>query len=106
MAEVRIQEGESLENALCRFKRKVQQEDIIKEVKRHSFYLRPGEKNVSRKPWHGNEAARKLAKSTTDIPMGRRPPGGWPIAFSPNRFAFGSAGLLPRSSSGVSVQML
>ncbi|MGA9208696.1 MAG: 30S ribosomal protein S21, partial [Terriglobales bacterium] len=30
MAEVRVQEGESLENALRRFKRKVQQEDIIK----------------------------------------------------------------------------
>ena len=44
MAEVRIQEGESLENALRRFKRKVQTEDIIKEVKRHSFYLKPGEK--------------------------------------------------------------
>ncbi|MDE2964193.1 MAG: 30S ribosomal protein S21, partial [Acidobacteriota bacterium] len=36
--------GESLENALRRFKRKVQTEDIIKEVKRHSFYLKPGEK--------------------------------------------------------------
>jgi len=33
-----------LENALRRFKRKVQQEDIIKEVKRHSYYLKPGEK--------------------------------------------------------------
>lgn len=44
MAEIRIQEGESLENALRRFKRKVQQEDIIKEVKRHSYYLKPGEK--------------------------------------------------------------
>ncbi|MGH9413324.1 MAG: 30S ribosomal protein S21 [Terriglobales bacterium] len=44
MAEIRLQEGESLENALRRFKRKVQQEDIIKDVKRHSFYLKPGEK--------------------------------------------------------------
>jgi len=44
VAEVRIQEGESIENALRRFKRQVQQEDIIKEVKRHSFYLKPGEK--------------------------------------------------------------
>lgn len=44
MAEVRVQEGESIENALRRFKRKVQQEDIIKEVKKHSFYLKPGEK--------------------------------------------------------------
>ena len=44
LADVRVQEGESLENALRRFKRKVQQEDVIKEVKRHSFYLKPGEK--------------------------------------------------------------
>jgi small subunit ribosomal protein S21 len=44
VAEVRLQEGESIENALRRFKRKVQQEDIIKEVKRHSFYMKPGEK--------------------------------------------------------------
>jgi len=44
VAEVRIQDGESIENALRRFKRKVQQEDIIKEMKKHSFYLKPGEK--------------------------------------------------------------
>jgi small subunit ribosomal protein S21 len=44
LAEVRLQDGESLENALRRFKRKVQQEDIIKEIKKHSFYLKPGEK--------------------------------------------------------------
>jgi small subunit ribosomal protein S21 len=44
LAEVYVQEGETLESALRRFKRKVQQEDIIKEIKRHSFYLKPGEK--------------------------------------------------------------
>ena len=44
MAEVVLNEGESLENALRRFKRKVQQEDIIKDVKKHAFYLKPGEK--------------------------------------------------------------
>ena len=44
MAVVVVQEGETLESALRRFKRKVQQEDIIKEIKRHSFYLKPGEK--------------------------------------------------------------
>ena len=44
MAEIKVQEGESIENALRRFKRKVQQEDIVKEVKKHSFYLKPGEK--------------------------------------------------------------
>jgi len=44
MAEIRLHEGESIENALRRFKRKVMQEDIIKEVRKHSFYLKPGEK--------------------------------------------------------------
>jgi small subunit ribosomal protein S21 len=44
LAEVRLQDGESLESALRRFKRKVQQEDIIKEIKKHSYYLKPGEK--------------------------------------------------------------
>ena len=44
MAEVRLQEGEPLENALRRFKRKVQTEEIIKDVKRHSYYLKPGER--------------------------------------------------------------
>jgi small subunit ribosomal protein S21 len=44
LAEIQVQEGETLESALRRFKRKVQQEDIIKEIKRHSFYLKPGEK--------------------------------------------------------------
>jgi small subunit ribosomal protein S21 len=44
MAEVIIQDGETLESALRRFKRKVQQEDIIKEIKKHSYYQKPGEK--------------------------------------------------------------
>ena len=44
MAEVKIQEGESIESALRRFKRKVQQEDIIKDIKKHSFYLKTGER--------------------------------------------------------------
>ena len=44
MADVRLQEGETVENALRRFKRKVLQENIIGEVKRHSFYLKPGQK--------------------------------------------------------------
>jgi small subunit ribosomal protein S21 len=44
LAQVIVNDGESLESALRRFKRKVQQEDIIKDVKKHSFYLKPGEK--------------------------------------------------------------
>lgn len=37
-------EGESIESALRRFKRQVQQEGIIKDLKKHSFYMKPGEK--------------------------------------------------------------
>ncbi len=44
MAYVEVNAGESFESALRRFKRKVQQEAIIKEIKRHSVYLKPGEK--------------------------------------------------------------
>jgi small subunit ribosomal protein S21 len=44
LAEVQLRDGESLENALKRFKRQVLQEDIIREVKRHAFYLKPGQK--------------------------------------------------------------
>lgn len=44
LAEVKLQEAEPLENALRRFKRIVQRENVILEVKRHSFYLKPGEK--------------------------------------------------------------
>ena len=44
MAEVVLNDGESLESALRRFKRKVQQEAIIKEIKKHTAYLKPGER--------------------------------------------------------------
>jgi small subunit ribosomal protein S21 len=44
VAFVVVEDGESLESALRRFKRKVQQEAIIKEIKKHSVYLKPGEK--------------------------------------------------------------
>src|SRR3974390_2158093 len=62
LAEVRLQEGESLENALRRFKRKVQQEDVIKEVKRHSYYLKPGEKKRVKAALARKRARKKARK--------------------------------------------
>ncbi|MFQ5664522.1 MAG: 30S ribosomal protein S21 [Terriglobia bacterium] len=66
MAEVRVQEGESVESALRRFKRKVQQEDIIKEIKKHSYYLKPGQKRrikeaLARKRVRKKQAKRELS---------------------------------------------
>lgn len=62
MAEVIVQEGESLDSALRRFKRKVQQEDIIKEIKRHSYYLKPGEKRRLKQALARKRLRKKLAK--------------------------------------------
>lgn len=62
MAEVTVQEGETLESALRRFKRKVQQEDIIKEIKRHSFYLKPGEKKRTKEALARKRNRKKRSK--------------------------------------------
>ena len=66
MAEVKIQEGEPLENALRRFKSKVQQEDIIKEVKRHSYYMKPGEKMRMKQALARKRNRKKARKEQTD----------------------------------------
>jgi small subunit ribosomal protein S21 len=43
MARVILKEGESLEEALRRFKREVLREGIIKELRRREFYEKPSE---------------------------------------------------------------
>ena len=62
MAEVRVQEGESIDSALRRFKRKVQTEDIIKEIKRHSFYLKPGAKRRVKQALARKRARKKIRR--------------------------------------------
>jgi small subunit ribosomal protein S21 len=56
LAEVRIQEGEPLENALRRFK----------EVKRHSFYLKPGEKKRVKQALARKRNRKKARKETSE----------------------------------------
>ena len=72
MAEVRLQEGESLENALRRFKRKVQSEDIIREVKRHSYYLKPGERRRVKQALARKRARKKIRKEGSAAKDSRR----------------------------------
>ena len=71
MAEVRLQEGESIENALRRFKRKVLSEDIIREVKRHSYFLKPGEKRRVKQALARKRARKKIRKEDS-FANGRR----------------------------------
>ncbi len=68
LAEIHIKVDEPLEVALRRFKRKVQQEDIIKDVKRHAYYLKPGEKRrlkqaLARKRMRKRSRARARARA-------------------------------------------
>jgi small subunit ribosomal protein S21 len=62
LAEVVVQDGETVESALRRFKRKVQQEDIIKEIKRHSYYLKPGEKKRAKQALARKRNRKRQAK--------------------------------------------
>jgi len=64
LAEVRLQQGESIESALRRFKRKVQTENIFGEVKRHSYYLKPGEKRRVKQALARKRARKKFRKDS------------------------------------------
>jgi small subunit ribosomal protein S21 len=44
LAYVLVKENASIENALRRFKRKVQQEAIMKDIRKSSVYIKPGDK--------------------------------------------------------------
>ena len=54
MAEVRIKDNESLENALKRFKRQVTKAGIISEMRKREHYEKPSVKRKKK-----SEAARK-----------------------------------------------
>lgn len=50
MVEVTVREGEMLERALRRFKKKWERAGILREVKRKSYYVKPSdEKRAERK---------------------------------------------------------
>jgi small subunit ribosomal protein S21 len=51
-------------NALRRFKRKVIQENIIGEVKRHFFYLKPGQKLLAKQALARKRNRKKARRET------------------------------------------
>ena len=61
MAEVTLQDGETVGNALRRFKRKVLQENIIGEVNYEARLLLKARNSASSRRWPVNATARKLA---------------------------------------------
>ena len=48
---VRVKDHEPIEKAMRRFRRKVEREGIRKDIKKNSFYLKPGGKSVLNKDW-------------------------------------------------------
>lgn len=54
MSEIRVKEGESLENALKRFKRSCAKAGVIQEIKKREHYVGPSLKRKQK-----SEAARK-----------------------------------------------
>lgn len=67
MAYVEVNTGESFESALRRFKRKVQQEAIIKEIKRHSVYLKPGERKRLKAAQAQKRMRKRMRRDFTEI---------------------------------------
>ncbi|MCK4647005.1 MAG: 30S ribosomal protein S21 [Candidatus Aminicenantes bacterium] len=66
MAFIVVENGESIESALKRFKRKVQQQAIIKEIKKHSVYYKPGEKRRMKEA-QARKRMRRRMKREKDI---------------------------------------
>ncbi|MFH1678682.1 MAG: 30S ribosomal protein S21 [Candidatus Omnitrophota bacterium] len=48
MSEIEIRKGESFESALRRFKRKIEQEGILREVRDRTYYEKPSKKRRKR----------------------------------------------------------
>ena len=67
MAYVEVNPGESYENALRRFKRKVQQEAIIKEIKKHTVYLKPGERKRLKIAQAHKRMRKRLKREISDL---------------------------------------
>ena len=65
MAQVQVKPNESLDQALRRFKKQLQQSGILKEAREHEHYEKPSDKR--RKA----EAARRR-KHLSDLKKGRR----------------------------------
>jgi small subunit ribosomal protein S21 len=51
---------------LRRFKRKVTQEDILKEVKKHAFYIKPGEKRRLKQDLARKRMRKKIRRAVVE----------------------------------------
>lgn len=64
MTKVAVRDGESIERALKRFKRKVEQSGVLKEVRKREHYIKPSMKKKV-KARNAESRARKREKRVT-----------------------------------------
>jgi len=57
-----VNENESIESAIRRFRRKVQREGIMKDVRKHSVYYKPGEKRRMKEAQARKRMRRRLRR--------------------------------------------
>jgi small subunit ribosomal protein S21 len=73
MAFITVNSNESIESALRRFKRKVISEEIIKDLKKHSHFIPPGQKAKLKS---ANARKRNRRRFRQQRPMGGGPGAG------------------------------
>jgi len=61
VAEIRLEEGDSVERALKQFRRKVQKEGLFSELRRRRHYLKPSAARVLKAQLARRRKRRKLA---------------------------------------------
>ncbi|MSQ03890.1 MAG: 30S ribosomal protein S21 [Myxococcales bacterium] len=75
MVLVTVRDNEPFEKALRRFRRKVEREGIRKDIKKNSFYLKPGEKRRLKQRL-AEKRRRKAARRATRKMPSKPPPAG------------------------------
>ena len=82
MAHINVNNNESIESALRRFKRKVISEEIIKDLKKHAHFIPPGQKaklksvNARKRNRRRFRQQRPMGGGTGTGPGASRPPMG------------------------------
>jgi small subunit ribosomal protein S21 len=63
VAEIRLEEGDSVERALKQFRRKVQKEGLFSELRRRRHYLKPSAARVLKSQLARRRKRRRLARA-------------------------------------------
>lgn len=68
---VTVRENEPFEKALRRFRRKVEREGIRKDIKKNSFYLKPGEKRRLKQRLAEKRRRKAMRRAQKKVPMAK-----------------------------------